>query len=134
MSPRIGILIATTNRIGAIEPTFISRTDIEMQFGLTTSDREQIWTDGILAFGSKKSLTEDDEDMIRKISKSSINGHAITNIIKSASRIARSEHRDIDLEYVNTRASEFSDFAGSVRQVASKNGLSMGDVQTVFRR
>jgi hypothetical protein len=64
--------------------------------------RRQIWTYGINASGSQECLTQASVDRIFEVAKYPLDGHAITSIIKSASRIARSEQKDIDLVDIET--------------------------------
>lgn len=97
MTIHIGILIATTDRIGIIDQSLLSRPDLAVEFRLSYEIRRQIWTDGIHATGSGMSFSEDNADKMSSIAKHELDGHTITNIIRSASRIARTEQRDVRL-------------------------------------
>lgn len=121
MAILIGILIATTDRFVTTDLRVISRVNVALHFVLSSSDRQQIWTDGVLASGSQKCLTKDDYDIISNISELEIDGHGITNIIQSAARIARSEQEDIYLEDVERLAELHERFSYSVKDSSYSN-------------
>lgn len=111
-----------------MDPALLSRTDLAVHFRLSQEIRRQIWTDGIVTSGSPKCLTEADVDKISSMAKHELDGHTIKNIIRSASRIARSEHRDIELVDVEDFVQEsdaLSEYVAQIHQANSQDFAKM---------
>lgn len=110
MATLTGILIATTDRVGFIDQGIVSRTDLAVGFTLTERTRRQIWTDGIAESAGRSWIMIDDR-AISSIAKYPLDGHTITNIIRSAFRIARSEYRTISIEDIEKYVQESNELS-----------------------
>lgn len=91
------ILIATTSRVEMLDEGLVSRTDLVIHFERSPRTLRQIWVDGTIAPGNQNCLTEADVDTIIEMTRDQLDGHTITSIIQSASRIARNENRNIQV-------------------------------------
>lgn len=116
MATLTGILIATTDRIGTIDPALVSRTDLAVVFRLNRKIRRQIWANCISESGSQNHITESNIDV--SLADKSLDGHTITSIVQSASRIAQSEHRNLELADIRNyvrESNELSQYLAGVR-------------------
>ncbi|OCL09532.1 P-loop containing nucleoside triphosphate hydrolase protein [Glonium stellatum] len=78
-----GILFLTTNRISSIDHAFQSRVDLFLPYSdLTVQARKQVWENFISHVGREMFHVSDAD--LEKLSKISLNGREIKNLIKSA--------------------------------------------------
>jgi SpoVK/Ycf46/Vps4 family AAA+-type ATPase len=94
-----GMLFLTTNRVEAIDPAFQSRIHLTLQYpDLDSEARMHIWRQ----FASRSLHTSLTEDDIMNLSKLSLNGRQIKNIVKISSLLANRESNMLKLEHIET--------------------------------
>ena len=100
-----GILMLTTNRVGAFDDAFISRVHVQLHYpALEDADRKKIWRNFINKLqqerGSKIRITRDAKDYLlegKQVQELQLNGREIRNIFQTAVGLAEYEH-DVDDE------------------------------------
>jgi hypothetical protein len=90
-------LFLTTNRISSIDHAFQSRVDLFLPYSdLTTQARKQVWENFINHMGREKFDINDAD--LEKLSKISLNGREIKNLIKTAQLLSFKSGGKVSME------------------------------------
>lgn len=111
MATPTGTLITTSVRATIIDPVLLPRIDLAIQFKLSKELSRQIWNNCLAAFGSQTRIPEEYLDEFSEGLRYPLDGHVIMNIIQSASRIAQTEHRDINIMDIKPYVKAYAEFS-----------------------
>ncbi|KAI4725678.1 P-loop containing nucleoside triphosphate hydrolase protein [Aureobasidium sp. EXF-10728] len=90
-----GILFLTSNRVDTFDDAFKSRIHVPLKYtGLDASSRKQIWKN----FLGKAEGDAVDEAGLEKLALHDLNGRQIKGIVRTATSLARYDHKKLDLE------------------------------------
>lgn len=97
-----GILILTTNRVGAFDPAFKSRIHLAIKYSpLTQQFRRDLWLTFIFKASNGIWPNWLDQSHLDKLSTPELNGRQIKNIVRTAQALSLSDGNLVQPEYIH---------------------------------
>jgi AAA+ superfamily predicted ATPase len=97
-----GVMFLTTNRMETHDPAFESRIHLTIQFPkLNFDSRLHIWKTFVRPKSSESKYASNIEDEgLKQLANSNLNGRQIKNVVKTARLLAASEKKSLEIDHI----------------------------------
>ncbi|KAF4625883.1 hypothetical protein G7Y89_g12278 [Cudoniella acicularis] len=108
-----GIMILTTNRIGAFDAAFKSRIHLAIKYpALSFSSRRDLWITFVTNVHTRPLPPWWDDAFLNSVAEETLNGRQIKNIVRTAYALAIAEGSELRPQDIYTSLKSIKDFEG----------------------